>query len=522
MFAQVFALGALLVVSHAQQDGLEWLGTFETLAHGINGEVYAEDDHTLVIKSFVYDGESEDAFFILTKTENVEEPFEYLADELGSKEPLGTYMNEDIRLRLRPGTTLADYKTLSVYCNKYKVDFGHVVFGKYPKPMVRSMVPLGKLTTVLHGVTGDVLAIDESTLLLKNFNYDGMSEDGQFVLFKDPSKINETHELLRDEDGTTNPMVQYRDMDVILSLKQGAKLSMYKGFAVYCAKYNVVFGTLVFPKRLPKMPHAVRRRSTPVALGQLTNGQVHNTTGTVFRVDDNTILITRFTYDGMSPDGQFILTRKPNVISEPADIVGDERGNLGPLRKYFGQDVFINLNQGSSLKDYTGFAVYCAKYKLDFGHVFFPAADKPAPAFSLMSSKVNMKNAKKLGSFLTLGHNVTGELYALDEQTLFLKNLTYDGTSNDGRFVLSKSQEIEEPLERLGDEWGSKDGILGYDGKNIVLRLNPGTKLSDYKALSIYCADYKLDFGHVIFGQDLSGLAPASKNQPLLSAGSMW
>ena len=115
------SLGALLVVSHAQQDGLQWLGTFETLAHGINGEVYAEDDHTLVIKSFVYDGESEDAFFVLTKTEDVQEPFEYLADELGSKEPLGTYMNEDIRLRLRPGTTLADYKTLAVYCNKYKV-----------------------------------------------------------------------------------------------------------------------------------------------------------------------------------------------------------------------------------------------------------------------------------------------------------------------------------------------------------------------------------------------------------------
>jgi hypothetical protein len=63
--------------------------------------------------------------------------------------------------------------------------------------------------------------------------------DGQFVLFKNPNKINESMELLRDEEGTTNPMVMYRDMDVILSLKPGAKLSMYKGFAVYCAKYNV-------------------------------------------------------------------------------------------------------------------------------------------------------------------------------------------------------------------------------------------------------------------------------------------
>ena len=129
-------------------------------------------------------------------------------------------------------------------------------------------------------------------------------------------------------------------------------------------------------------------------------------------------------------DGQFVLTHTANVVSEPVDIIGDERGNLGPLRKYNGQDVFVNLNQGSTLNDYTGFAIYCAKYKLDFGHVFFPPANRAAPAFSLMSAKVNMKDAKKLGSFLTLGHNVSGDVYALDDTTLLIKNFVYDGTSN--------------------------------------------------------------------------------------------
>ena len=68
---------------------------------------------------------------------------------------------------------------------------------------------------------------------------------------------------------------------------------------------------------------------------------------------------------------------------------------------------------------------------------------------------------------------------------------------SDGRFALSKTEEIAEPLERLSDEWGSKDGLLAYDSKNIVIRLNPGTKLSDYKALSVYCADYKVCQTHV-------------------------
>ena len=55
------------------------------------------------------------------------------------------------------------------------------------------------------------------------------------------------------------------------------------------------------------MPRAARRRSTPVAIGQFEGGQAHNTTGTVFRIDDKTILITRLTYDGMSP-GKCVLT----------------------------------------------------------------------------------------------------------------------------------------------------------------------------------------------------------------------
>ena len=51
--------------------------------------------------------------------------------------------------------------------------------------------------------------------------------------------INASMEILNDEEGSANPMVQYRDMDIILSLKAGAKLSMYKGLAVYCNKYHV-------------------------------------------------------------------------------------------------------------------------------------------------------------------------------------------------------------------------------------------------------------------------------------------
>jgi hypothetical protein len=521
MFHTFLTFGALILVVHAEAD-LTWLGTLETLSHGVNGEVYAEDDHTILIKSFVFDGESDDTFFALSKTDKLEEPLEFLADEVGSRQQLATYMNEDIRLRLNPNTQISDYKTFGIYNAKSQNSFGQVVFNKFPKPFVRSMFSLGHLTNGLHHVSGEVLAIDERTLLLKGFNYDGMSEDGQFVLFKNVNNINGSLELLNDEDGSNSPLVQYRDMDVILTLRPATKLSQYKGLAIYCGKYNVNFGSVVFPQRM-RLPRGARKTTQPVFLGPLVNNS-HNVGGNVFRIDEQTILITRFTYDGLSPDGQFVLSSR-SEIQEPLDIIGDERGNRGPLRKYDNQDIFINLNQGSTLNDYQGLSIYCAKYKLDFGHVFFSSASQssPAPSLPLMSAKANIVSSTRLGVFRTISHNVSGEVFALDDTTLYIKNFVYDGTSADGKFVLSRNGKIEEPLEVLADEWGtSNDGLLEYTGKNIIIRLNPGTKLSDFKALGVYCADYKLDFGHVIFGSDISGLSESKEDPNTFNSGTMW
>lgn len=163
--------------------------------------------------------------------------------------------------------------------------------------------------------------------------------------------INASMEILNDEEGSANPMVQYRDMDIILSLKAGAKLSMYKGLAVYCNKYHVSqmqlkavpwyvhldssinekilingssnnltcnvnqnviinqaydlqlnFGNADFPTKM-RLPRGPRRRTIrPRSLGQLLNNQgTHNVSGTLFHVDEKTLLISRFVYDGMSP-----------------------------------------------------------------------------------------------------------------------------------------------------------------------------------------------------------------------------
>lgn len=39
---------------------------------------------------------------------------------------------------------------------------------------------IGKLNTLFHAVSGDVYAVDESTVFIKNFNYDGTGPDAYF------------------------------------------------------------------------------------------------------------------------------------------------------------------------------------------------------------------------------------------------------------------------------------------------------------------------------------------------------
>ena len=41
---------------------------------------------------------------------------------------------------------------------------------------------LGELSTLQHGVSGEVFVLDEKTLVVKNFNYDGTAPDAYFMV----------------------------------------------------------------------------------------------------------------------------------------------------------------------------------------------------------------------------------------------------------------------------------------------------------------------------------------------------
>ena len=72
MLLSAFAISAALATCVVAQFGFEeeeeeykgrLIGTFNSYHHQVNGEVYAVDDYTMLVKNFVYDGNGKDTFF---------------------------------------------------------------------------------------------------------------------------------------------------------------------------------------------------------------------------------------------------------------------------------------------------------------------------------------------------------------------------------------------------------------------------------------------------------------------------
>jgi len=117
------------------------IGDIKTLHHAVSGEVYALDEKTLMIQNFNYDGAGPDAFFWVgvdgtpantneDKTAILAHPFKGKNYEYrDSAAPiLGAAANEAVTLILPENMKVSDIKWLSVWCRKFTVDFGNVMF----------------------------------------------------------------------------------------------------------------------------------------------------------------------------------------------------------------------------------------------------------------------------------------------------------------------------------------------------------------------------------------------------------
>ena len=116
---------------------------------------------------------------------------------------------------------------------------------------------VAELRTRAHEVKGKLYAIDEKTLLVKNFGYDGQGPDAFFWVGTSGVPSDEGHILPYPFDGK---FYKYKDSDapvltgyfdgskdLKLTLPDDLNVSDLKWFSVWCRQFSVNFGDLIFP-----------------------------------------------------------------------------------------------------------------------------------------------------------------------------------------------------------------------------------------------------------------------------------
>jgi len=128
---------------------------------------------------------------------------------------------------------------------------------------------------------------------------------------------------------------------------------------------------------------------------------------------------------------------------------------------------------------------------------------------------------KLIGNFVNIYHDIGGTAYELDSKNILIKGFTYDGEGPDAFFWAGTTEKPNRrgtnkknavlPYPFTGqhfDYYSRSIPILGrFNGtKDILLTLpediegsTENIHVQDIRWLSVWCRDYKVNFGHVTF-----------------------
>ncbi|XP_071633804.1 protein Skeletor, isoforms B/C isoform X1 [Temnothorax longispinosus] len=104
---------------------------------------------------------------------------------------------------------------------------------------------------------------------------------------------------------------------------------------------------------------------------------------------------------------------------------------------------------------------------------------------------------KLIGKLSELHHGVSGEVYAVDARTLFIKDFTYDGEGPAAFFYAGSSKSPGNNGFRVRDERGTTNLLKRYRKKDITLTLPDGKTLNNIKWFSVWCDEFSVNFGDV-------------------------
>ncbi|XP_039308067.1 protein Skeletor, isoforms B/C isoform X2 [Solenopsis invicta] len=257
---------------------------------------------------------------------------------------------------------------------------------------------------------------------------------------------------------------------------------------------RVISGLLLFALATLHLGYA---RNGPNYYGKLIGSlqeYAHGIKGKVYAVDDATIFIKGFCYDGTGPDAYFWVgnTSQPNpdgyIVPYPeTDKASDPR----VLEAYNYTDVILRLPGGKRIRDIRWLSVWCRRFTVDFGDVFIPP-DLKVPKLQV------------LPEFSRLAHGLrSGNISILDSKTIYIPNLHYDGGGPDAYFWVGNGSEPTHFGIKVPNEAGKTVPLRAYQGEDIEIVLPENLTVYDINWLAVWCVEYRHNFGHVLIPKDL-------------------
>ncbi|XP_012287850.1 protein Skeletor, isoforms B/C [Orussus abietinus] len=220
----------------------------------------------------------------------------------------------------------------------------------------------------------------------------------------------------------------------------------------------------------------------------------HGIKGMVFAVDDSTIFIKGFSYDGTGPDAYFwagnstMPSPEGFIVPYPEDYPGREPPIL---EDYNNTDIILKLPQGIRIRDIKYLGVWCRRFTVDFGHIRIP-------------QDLEIPKPRVLSEFSRLAHGLrSGNISILDSKTFYIPNLHYDGAGPDAYFWVGNGSEPNTFGTKVPNEVGSLEPLRGYLGEDIEIVLPGNLTVYDIEWLAVWCVQYKHNFGHVLIPKDL-------------------
>ncbi len=94
--------------------------SIQTGEHNSSAEIDINNDNTVILNEFYYDGKAPDVYIALG---NFDENGEFVKGEIVSPLIEGVYKGEEYRFTLSSDIDFDSYTAISIYCNRYSEDF---------------------------------------------------------------------------------------------------------------------------------------------------------------------------------------------------------------------------------------------------------------------------------------------------------------------------------------------------------------------------------------------------------------